>query len=39
MNYFQYVSTYGKDFSPEVKKAIETKYGEGVLRYFPNIAR
>jgi hypothetical protein len=39
MNYFQYVSNYGKDFSPEVKKAIETKYGEGVLRYFPNIAR
>lgn len=39
MNYFQYISEQGKNFSPEIKKAIESRYGEGILRYFPNVAR
>ena len=39
VNWFQYVSEHGGKLKPEIKKAIEGRYGEGILRYFPEVTR
>jgi hypothetical protein len=39
VNWFQYISEHGGKIKPEIKKAIEGRYGEGILRYFPEVTR
>jgi hypothetical protein len=39
VNWFQYISEHGGKLKPEIKKAIEGRYGEGILRYFPEVSR
>jgi hypothetical protein len=39
VNWFQYISEHGGKLKPEIKKAIEGRYGEGILRYFPEVTR
>ena len=39
MNWFQYVSKNASNLTPAEKSAIEKRYGEGILRYFPEVRR
>jgi hypothetical protein len=39
VNWFQYISEHGGKIKPEIKRAIESRYGEGILRYFPEVSR
>ena len=39
MNWFAYLSEHGGELSPSEKKLVESKFGDGILRYFPSVQR
>ena len=39
MNWFSYLSEHGGDLSPAEKKLVESKFGDGILRYFTSVQR
>lgn len=39
MNWFAYLSEHGGELSPAEKKLVESKFGDGILRYFTSVQR